>query len=173
MLQVFESVAAESVTQKHYFEFAFPYLEQIAARVKDACGETVPIVCFSKGTPYAYEALATTKYDSLQVDWQSDVYQVRDIVDGKLSLQGNMDPCAIYASPEIIKSNVSSLQPLFHLHTDREMLVQVRAMLESFGTQNYVANLGHGCFPDMEPSHVDTFVKSVQELSLQMNKNKQ
>lgn len=107
VLQVFESVAAESVTQKHYFEFAFPYLEQIAARVKDACGENVPVVCFSKGTPYAYKALATTKYDCLQVDWQSDICQVRDIVDGKVSLQGNLDPCAIYASPETIQSNVS------------------------------------------------------------------
>lgn len=107
VLQVFESVAAESVTQEHYFEFAFPYLEQIAARVKDACGENVPVVCFSKGTPYAYKALATTKYDCLQVDWQSDICQVRDIVDGKVSLQGNLDPCAIYASPETIQSNVS------------------------------------------------------------------
>ncbi|KAL0592624.1 hypothetical protein ABG067_000188 [Albugo candida] len=154
VLQVFESVAAESVTQEHYFEFAFPYLEQIAARVKDACGENVPVVCFSKGTPYAYKALATTKYDCLQVDWQSDICQVRDIVDGKVSLQGNLDPCAIYASPETIQSNV-------------------REMLEAFGTQRYVANLGHGCFPDMAPSHLDTFVKAVQEISMQMNENKQ
>lgn len=46
-------------------------------------------------------------------------------------------------------------------------------MLEAFGTQRYVANLGHGCFPDMAPSHLDTFVKAVQEISMQMNENKQ
>lgn len=42
-------------------------------------------------------------------------------------------------------------------------------MLEAFGTQRYVANLGHGCNPDMNPIHVDTFVKAVQQLSLDIN----
>ncbi|GAB9470910.1 Uroporphyrinogen decarboxylase [Globisporangium polare] len=148
-LQVFESVGAEVLTQEHYFEFAFPYMAQIAARVKDATPDT-PIVCFSKGTPYAYAALAETQYDCLGLDWQSDPAEVRKLVKGKVSLQGNFDSSAIYASPEIIRE-------------------QVKKMLKAFGTQGYVANFGHGCFPDMDPVHVNTFIKAVQEISLDMN----
>ena len=66
------------------------------------------------------------------------------------ALQGNMDPCTIYADPEIIQ-------------------IEVKKMLEKFGTKGYIANFGHGCFPDMNPKHVDTFVKTVQQVSLEMN----
>ena len=42
-------------------------------------------------------------------------------------------------------------------------------MLDLFGTRGYIANFGHGCFPDMDPEHVDKFIKTVQQKSLQMN----
>ncbi|KAG7400887.1 hypothetical protein PHYBOEH_004099 [Phytophthora boehmeriae] len=148
-LQVFESVGAEVLTQDHYYEFVFPYLVQIADRVKAEAPNT-PMVCFSKGTQYAYEKLVTTKYDCVGLDWQSDPVEVRQIARGRVSLQGNMDSSVIYASTETIKD-------------------EVKKMLKRFGTQKYVANLGHGCFPDMDPLHVDTFIKAVQEISLEMN----
>lgn len=106
VLQVFESVAGEAVTQAHYYEFSLPYLEQIAARVKDACGPTIPIVCFSKGTPYAIQALGKTQYDALQLDWQTDPRQVRELLDNTVALQGNLDPSVLYASPQTIRTQV-------------------------------------------------------------------
>ncbi|KAJ0398377.1 hypothetical protein ATCC90586_000714 [Pythium insidiosum] len=148
-LQVFESVAAEELTQEHYYEFCFPYLEQIAARVKEQAPST-PIVCFSKGTPFAYEKLSHTRYDCLGLDWQADPAAIRREVGDRVSLQGNFDSSAIYAAPDVIRT-------------------QVKKMLRAFGTQRYVANFGHGCFPDMDPAHVDTFIKAVQQYSLEMN----
>ncbi|CAH0475905.1 unnamed protein product [Peronospora belbahrii] len=147
-LQVFETVGAEALTQDHFYEFVFPYLVQIVDRVK---AETnTPMVCFCKGTQYAYEKLVTTKYDCIGLDWQSDPVEVRRLARGRVSLQGNLDSSVIYASPDIIYN-------------------EVKKMLKRFGTQKYVANLGHGCFPDMEPAHVDAFIKAVQEISLEMN----
>ena len=67
-----------------------------------------------------------------------------------MALQGNLDPCAIYADPKRIEA-------------------EVQTMLNRFGTKGYIANLGHGCSPDMKPEHVQTFVTSVQQLSLAMN----
>ena len=149
VMQVFESVGAEGLTQDHFHEFVFPYLAEIATRVKEACPET-PLIVFSKGTDYAFEALATTQYDCLGLDWTSDPANVRGrIGDGK-ALQGNMDPCCMYA-------HVSTIE------------LEVGKMLKSFGTRGYVANFGHGCFPDMDPVHVDAFIKSVQQQSLEMN----
>ena len=63
-----------------------------------------------------------------------------------------MDPCCMYSG----KSRIE-------LEVDR--------MLSRFGTKrNYVANLGHGCSPDMDPEHVGCFIKSVQQSSLNMNR---
>ena len=150
VLQVFESVGVEGLTQKHFFEFVFPYLEDIATRVKDACPDT-PIIIFSKGTDYALEKLAETKFDCLGLDWTSDPEDVKKRIGGKKALQGNLDPCVIYAKESVIESEVHS-------------------MIKAFGTRGYVANFGHGCFPDMDPHHVNIFIKSVQQTSLEMNK---
>lgn len=38
-------------------------------------------------------------------------------------------------------------------------------MIEEFGTQRYIANLGHGMYPDMDPEHVAAFVESVHKYS--------
>ena len=41
-------------------------------------------------------------------------------------------------------------------------------MLEGFGTQNYIANLGHGMQPTHDPEHAGAFIKAVQEISAEM-----
>ena len=153
VLQVFESVGAEGLTQDHFYEFVFPYLEQIAERVKAECPDT-PLIVFSKGTDYALERLATeTKYDCFGLDWKSDPKDARRRIGNEEALQGNMDPGCIYADKFRIEFEVGK-------------------MLARFGTQNYVANFGHGCFPDMDPEHVDFFIKNVQQTSLRINNEK-
>jgi len=47
----------------------------------------------------------------------------------------------------------------------------VKKMLEAFGTQRYIANLGHGLYPDMSPEHVGAFVEAVHAHSRQINKH--
>lgn len=47
----------------------------------------------------------------------------------------------------------------------------VKKMLESFGTQRYIANLGHGLYPDMNPEHVGAFVEAVHAHSRHINKH--
>jgi uroporphyrinogen-III decarboxylase len=68
------------------------------------------------------------------------------------SLQGNMDPCALYGTPATIRAEVTE-------------------MLAKFGTQGYIANLGHGMLPSMNPDHAQVFITSVQEVSTAMNGN--
>ena len=66
------------------------------------------------------------------------------------ALEGNMDPCVLHANETVIESEVGK-------------------MLDLFGTRGYIPYFGHGCFPDMDPKHVDRFIKSVQQKSFQMN----
>ena len=42
-------------------------------------------------------------------------------------------------------------------------------MLHKFGTQRYIANLGHGMYPDMDPEHLKAFVDAVHTYSSDMN----
>lgn len=46
----------------------------------------------------------------------------------------------------------------------------VKRMLEGFGTKGYIANLGHGLYPDMDPENVGAFVEAVHQHSKQMIK---
>jgi uroporphyrinogen decarboxylase len=55
-------------------------------------------------------------------------------------------------------------------HLQERISEIVKTMLEGFGTQRYIANLGHGMYPDMDPESVAAFVEAVHKHSRQMNK---
>ena len=70
----------------------------------------------------------------------------RQAVGNRVSLQGNLDPCGIYASQE-------------------EIAQAVEKMVASFGRERWIANLGHGIYPDMDPEHLKTFIDSVHKFT--------
>ena len=41
----------------------------------------------------------------------------------------------------------------------------MKKMVKQFGTQRYIANLGHGVYPDTDPDKVRCFIESVKEYS--------
>lgn len=47
----------------------------------------------------------------------------------------------------------------------------VQQMLDDFGPQRYIANLGHGLYPDMDPEHVGAFVDAVHKYSRVLRRN--
>ncbi len=143
-VQVFDSWAG-LLGPETFRTFALPYLSEIAARVKKAHPE-VPKIVFAKDAPYALSDLATTAYDVISLDWTMDPREAREIVGGQAALQGNLDPCALYAAPEKIRE-------------------AVRAMLEGFGPRGHIANLGHGMHPDHDPEHARAFIEAVRALS--------
>lgn len=156
LLEVFESSGGE-LTPELYKEFSHPYLCEIATKVKAELKRqglpVVPMTVFGRNVRHegSLEMLADSDYDTLSLDWNISPAVARRRVDiSKASLQGNFDPCALYASPEHIKE-------------------LVREMLQGFGTQRYIANLGHGMLPDHDPEHAHAFIKAVQEISREMN----
>ncbi|XP_068098630.1 uroporphyrinogen decarboxylase [Hyperolius riggenbachi] len=148
-LQVFESHAG-CLGPKQFSEFALPYLRSIASRVKSKLKsdnmDAVPMIVFAKDGHYAIEELAESSYDVIGLDWTMCPKEVRQKLAGRKALQGNLDPCALYASKENIEK-------------------MVKQMLEDFGHQGYIANLGHGLYPDMDPEHVGAFVDAVHKFS--------
>ena len=56
------------------------------------------------------------------------------------------------------------VNPIF-LSSQEKLELIARDMCASFGTQRWIANLGHGIYPDMDPELVDIFIKAVQRYS--------
>ncbi|MFI5150555.1 MAG: uroporphyrinogen decarboxylase [Bacteroidia bacterium] len=147
MIQIFDSWAG-ALSPAQYREFALPYIAGICREVKAAT--QVPITVFAKDAFFARKDIAATECDCIGLDWTMDSTESRALVGPNKTLQGNMDPCLLYASDEVIQK-------------------QTRQMLESFGPQRYIANLGHGLYPDTEKSKVKLFVDTIKEYKFHSN----
>lgn len=137
-------------------QYSLPYLRQIASEVKQKLTsqgfDVVPMTVFAKDAHYALDDLINSDYDVIGLDWTIDPATARLAVKGKKkALQGNLDPAALYGSTEKIKK-------------------LTQTMVEGFGVNGYIANLGHGMYPDMEPSHLEAFVDAVHESSQEIIK---
>jgi uroporphyrinogen decarboxylase len=124
-------------------EFALPYLRQ-AARLAQAAG--APVIVFCPGSGWALQEIGQeTGADVIGVDWQTDPREARRRVSPeRAALQGNLDPCWLYAPPATIRE-------------------RTHQMLEEFGVGSYVANLGHGILPDTPVEHAQAFIDAVKE----------
>lgn len=142
LLQLFES-NAEYLGPDLFKQFALPCIEEISKTVKEALGKTkVPMTIFAKGAHYALEELAASGYEVIGIDWTVDPAEARKRVGPNITLQGNLDPCGLYSSDELLPQLTSN-------------------MVKKFGKHRYIANLGHGIYPDMDPAKVEIFLKNV------------
>jgi uroporphyrinogen decarboxylase len=141
MLQVFDSWAGILGTEQ-YAEFGLNYLERIAKEVNE-----VPLTLFSKGAFTSVEAIAKLNCNTVGIDWNMDIAAIRKNIGESRTLQGNLDPCALYAS-----------------HAEIERLTN--NLLNSFSSKRHIVNLGHGVYPDIDPDKVKTFIKTVKNYEL-------
>ena len=136
------------LTTRDYKEFSLRYMQKIVDGLnREHDGRKVPVVMFSKGGCQWLEAQAETGVDALGLDWTLDIGLARERVGDKVALQGNMDPCVLYASPERIREEVATI-------------------LKSYGKgSGHVFNLGHGIHQFVDPEHAKAFIEAVHELS--------
>ncbi|XP_060516055.1 uroporphyrinogen decarboxylase [Cylas formicarius] len=151
LVQVFDS-NAEYLNKHLYLTFCIPYLRKINVAVKKMLKEQhineVPMILFAKGGWYCLEEQADLGYDVLGIDWTVEPTFVKNILKNKnITIQGNLDPCALYAPQE-----------------ELEELVQ--NMIKQFGSERYIVNLGHGIYPDAPTESLETLTKSVHGFSI-------
>ncbi|KAG8013862.1 Uroporphyrinogen decarboxylase, partial [Nibea albiflora] len=154
-LQVFESHAG-ILGPVEFKEFSLPYLRDIARRVKDKlkeAGQDVPMIVFAKDAHYGVEDLSQSNYEVVGLDWTIDPRSARHI-----------GPTAVWE-----KNQKAELAPPV-VSLNEQISDIVKRMLEGFGTRGYIANLGHGLYPDMDPENVGAFVEAVHQHSKQMIK---
>ena len=139
ILQVFDSWAG-SLSPADFNVYSQPYLLQIADALKDHA----PVILFPKGSWYALPELSKSSAAGLGIDWCVSPKMARQLTNNQITLQGNFDPAKLLAPiPEIKK--------------------WVNEMINDFGPQQYIANLGHGITPNVPVDHARAFVDAVKE----------
>ncbi len=143
-----------SLSPATYREFSLTYMSRIVNKLKsDPATADVPVVLFTKGGGQWLEVMADSGCDALGLDWTTDLSDARARVGDRVALQGNIDPCVLYASPEIIQQEVAKT-------------------LASFGKGNgHIFNLGHGIHPEVDPENAAVLVEAVHELSRKYHKS--
>jgi uroporphyrinogen decarboxylase len=136
IVQIFDSWAG-ILSPEQYRGFSLPYITQICDAITEA-----PITVFAKGAFFAREEIGKTNCNVVGLDWNMDIEESRKLIPNK-TLQGNLDPCVLYAPFAEIEK-----------HT--------KTMISTFGKQKYIANLGHGVYPDTDPEKVKCFIETVK-----------
>jgi uroporphyrinogen decarboxylase len=136
------------LTTRDYLTFSLNYMQKIMQGLtREYEGQQIPVTLFTKEGNEWLKNIAATGCDAVGLDWKLPISVARERVGDKVALQGNMDPCILYSSPERIREEVATI-------------------LASFGPGNgHVFNLGHGIHPQIDPENVKAFVEAVHTLS--------
>ncbi|HWS65358.1 MAG TPA: uroporphyrinogen decarboxylase [Steroidobacteraceae bacterium] len=133
------------LTPAQYEEFSLRYMAQVIGELtRESGGSRVPNIVFTKGGGAWLGKIAAIGCDAVGVDWTTDLAAAREAVGGRVALQGNLDPSALFAPPEALRA-------------------ETRRVLDSYGAgPGHVFNLGHGITPDVDPERVAVLVDTVR-----------
>jgi uroporphyrinogen decarboxylase len=127
-----------------YETFSLFYSRKIFENIKAA-----PAILFTKGGNPWLGAMMQSGCAAVGLDWTSDARAARKLAGGRVALQGNLDPVALFAPPERVRE-------------------AARKVLESFGpAPGHIFNLGHGILPQTPVESVVALVEEVHAYSAQ------
>lgn len=149
-IQIFDSWGG-ALAHREYQVFSLQYMQKIIAGLKrEHDGRKIPVIIFTKGGGQWLEPMIATGADALGLDWTTSLADARQVVKGRVALQGNLDPATLYGSAATIGKAVKAM--LDDAYRDGEKT-------------GYVANLGHGITQWVDPDHAKVFVDTVHEYS--------
>lgn len=109
------------------------------------------MILFAKGANHAIDVLAEQAgYDVLGLDWCIEPPKARSLAGGKVALQGNLDPNVLYGGKEAIEREVKRMCEAFRVDGK---------------TKAWIANLGHGITPGVDPEDLRFFFECMQKYS--------
>ena len=139
-LQLFDSWAG-ALGPEEYRRFALPYVRRIIDELKPS---GVPVIYFCNEGAALLEDAATAGADVLGVDFRTPLDLVRQRLQktvGDVTLQGNLDNCALFAPPAEI---------------ERRAVDVIRR-----AGPRHIFNLGHGILPPTPVEHAVALVEAV------------
>jgi uroporphyrinogen decarboxylase len=140
MIQIFDSWAGV-LGNDQYNLFSLQYISKIC----DAISPLAPITVFAKDAHFALANMSKLNCNTIGLDWTINPQDARIIVGSNKTLQGNADPCLLYADEKTIE-------------------LEAKKMVNAFGKQRYIANLGHGLYPDLDKNKVKFFIDCIKSM---------
>jgi uroporphyrinogen decarboxylase len=141
-VQLFDSWAG-ALSEVDYRRFVLPHSSYVLAGL---AGAGVPRIHFGVGTAELLGAMGEAGADVVGVDWRTPLDRAVGRV-GPLAVQGNLDPCALFAPWPVVEAEV------------RRVLAEART------APGHVFNLGHGVLPETDPDVLTRVVALVHELT--------
>ncbi|MGS2762554.1 uroporphyrinogen decarboxylase [Sinomicrobium sp. M5D2P9] len=138
-IQIFDSWGG-MLSPVDYQEFSWQYINQIV----EALAPYTKVIVFGKGCWFALHEMGKSKASALGVDWTCSARNARYLSGGQITLQGNFDPSRLLSPPATIKK-------------------MVHQMINEFGKDRYIVNLGHGILPNIPVDHARAFIDAVKE----------
>lgn len=126
VFQLFESHAG-LIPIETYKRVFMPSVKKIGDEVRKA---GIPFIYFPKGFGIGVHELSSEIADYISVDWQADIYLVRNILSNDVGIQGNFDPRLLKTNFKILKQNLDKYIDFGRNET------------------NWIFNLGHGILPN-------------------------
>jgi uroporphyrinogen decarboxylase len=140
-VQIFDSWVGQ-LGPEDFRTFAAPYVARIVAALQPL---GAPIIYFANDGATLLGDAARLGADALAIDWRLPLVDARARLGEGVTLQGNLDPCALFAElPEIER--------------------RVRAILDGARGTRHVFNLGHGILPPTDPAKATALVEMVHRL---------
>jgi len=151
VIQIFDTWGG-ILTTEAYQNFSLNYLQKIVTTLKNQpTTANIPIILFTKGSNQWLEQIAQTGCQAVGLDWTIDINEAKKRIGHQVALQGNLDPCVLYANPQTIKQ-------------------EVKKILNQYGkTPGHIFNLGHGIHPKINPDHMKILIDTVHEQSTKIH----
>ena len=146
-LQVFDSWAGV-LAPCDYEEFALPYVKRIIAALKPVTD--IPLIYFANNGATLLDLTMTCGADVLGFDWRIKLSEAARRIGPNISIQGNMDPIALFLPPEKLAQRIRNV------------------LEEGRGARGHIFNLGHGIVPETPPEQAKLAVRLVHEISREL-----
>ena len=142
-VQLFDSWAG-CLSPSDYSEFVLPWMKQIIAGI----ARGVPVINFATGNPQLLPLMRGDRRTVVGVDWRIPLDTAWQSIGHDRSVQGNLDPSVLLASPDVIREEVG------------------KVLNRVAGRDGHIFNLGHGVFKETPVEHAIAAVEAVKELSV-------
>ncbi len=141
-LQVFDSWAG-ALAPVDFGEYALPYVKRIIAALKDS---GTPLIYFANNGATLLDQSRTCGADVLGLDWRISIADAARLVGPDISLQGNLDPCALLLPEAKLEKRIAAI------------------LEEGKAARAHIFNLGHGILPETPPEKARFLVECVHRL---------
>ncbi len=143
VIQIFDSWAG-ALSVVDYREFCLAPTTELIRRVQSM---GVPVIYFGVDTASLLPTMRETGADVIGLDWRTPLADGWKAVGAGCAVQGNLDPIALFAPQEVLRSRVAEV------------------LRQAAGRNGHIFNLGHGIVPGTPVENVIRVVEWVKEMS--------